>query len=53
MRHVWLATCMLGALSAASCYAEVKSGPEVGKGVGVFNPQHVTGSDAGKASCLV
>lgn len=33
--------------------ADVKSGPEVGKGVGAFNPTHVTGPDAGKSSCPV
>jgi hypothetical protein len=33
--------------------AEVKSGIEVGESVKAFNPQHVTGPDAGKSSCLV
>jgi hypothetical protein len=33
--------------------ADVKSGIEVGKSIKAFNPQHVTGPDAGKSSCLV
>jgi hypothetical protein len=33
--------------------ADVKSGIPVGQSVKAFNPQHVTGPDAGKASCLV
>jgi len=33
--------------------ADVKSGIEVGESVKAFNPQHVTGPDAGKSSCLV
>jgi len=33
--------------------ADVKSGIEVGQSVKAFNPQHVTGPDAGKSSCLV
>ena len=54
MRNVaWCTFALAGSLVAISCYAEVKSGPEVGKSVGVFNPQHVTGSNAGQASCLV
>jgi ethanolamine utilization microcompartment shell protein EutL len=33
--------------------ADVKSGIDVGQSVKAFNPQHVTGPDAGKSSCLV
>lgn len=33
--------------------ADVKSGIPVGESVKAFNPQHVTGPDAGKSSCLV
>jgi hypothetical protein len=33
--------------------ADVKSGIEVGQTIKAFNPQHVTGPDAGKSSCLV
>ena len=33
--------------------ADVKSGIEIGESIKAFNPQHVTGPDAGKSSCLV
>lgn len=33
--------------------ADIKSGIEVGESIRAFNPQHVTGPDAGKSSCLV
>lgn len=33
--------------------ADLKSGIPVGESVKAFNPQHVTGPDAGKSSCLV
>ncbi len=38
-----------GALSAA----EVKSGPQVGKGLTPFHPLHCTGSQSGQKACLV
>jgi hypothetical protein len=40
-------------LLAGRAPAEVKSGIEVGEAIKAFNPQHVTGPDAGKSSCLV
>jgi hypothetical protein len=40
---------LFGSLAAA----DVKSGLEVGQSIKAFNPQHVTGPDAGKSSCLV
>jgi hypothetical protein len=49
----------LSAIAAAvllwggSAAADVKSGIEVGQSIKAFNPQHVTGPDAGKSSCLV
>ena len=33
--------------------ADIKSGIEVGQSIRAFNPQHVTGPDAGKSACLV
>jgi len=32
---------------------ELKSGPQLGKTPGIFNPLHVTGSTAGQRQCLV
>lgn len=32
---------------------DIKSGPQEGKSVGVFNPLHVTGKTAGQKQCLV
>ena len=53
-RSAWTALAVVGLLAAGSLlHAEVKSGPAVGQSVRAFNPQHVTGSDAGKSSCLV
>jgi hypothetical protein len=40
-------------LCGSPAAADVKSGIEVGQSVKAFNPQHVTGPDAGKSSCLV
>ena len=40
-------------LVAGRVPADVKSGIEVGESIKAFNPQHVTGPDAGKSSCLV
>jgi len=42
-----------GLLWGSLAPADVKSGIEVGQSVKAFNPQHVTGPDAGKSSCLV
>ena len=33
--------------------ADLKSGIKVGESIRAFNPQHVTGPDAGKSACLV
>ena len=33
--------------------ADIKSGPQPGDSVGVFNPLNVTGKFAGKSQCLV
>ena len=40
-------------LLCSSAPAEIKSGIAVGESIKAFNPQHVTGPDAGKSSCLV
>jgi hypothetical protein len=42
-----------GFLAAAGFGAEIKSGPEVGKGITPFNPLNVTGPDAGEKTCPV
>jgi hypothetical protein len=43
------------ALLVGSAVAEdgLKSGPQVGDGVGVFEPLNVTGAFAGRKQCLV
>ena len=38
---------------AGLAFGDVKSGIAVGESVKAFNPQNVTGPDAGKAACLV
>ena len=37
----------------AALAADLESGPQVGKGVGAFNPLHATGKGEGGKSCLV
>jgi hypothetical protein len=60
MENGFMARVSLPALAAAGVLlfcgpaaADVKSGIEVGQAIKAFNPQHVTGPDAGKSSCLV
>ncbi len=54
VRASQFAIAIAGVALAATLYAaDLKSGPDVGKGVTPFNPTHVTGPDAGKSSCLV
>jgi hypothetical protein len=49
-----LTAAVVSALLASSVMAaDVKSGIPVGESIKSFNPQHVTGPDAGKSSCLV
>jgi hypothetical protein len=49
-----LAAAAVGALLVSSTTgADVKSGIPVGESIRSFNPQHVTGPDAGKSACLV
>jgi hypothetical protein len=38
---------------AVAAEGELKSGPQVGKGLGVFLPLHCNGEDEGKKVCLV
>jgi hypothetical protein len=40
-------------LGSAVLAAEVKSGPQPGQGVGIFDPLHCTGRQAGSKACLV
>ena len=42
-----------GLLVLNTANADVNSGLAVGDSVRAFNPQHVTGPDAGKSACLV
>lgn len=43
-------TVLAGGVLAA---AEIKSGPQPGQGVNVFNPLHLNGQDEGKKTCPV
>jgi len=52
MARAWLAAAGVLLFSGLAA-ADVKSGIPVGQAVKAFNPQHVTGPDAGKSSCLV
>ena len=53
MSRYLLSTVAVGVLAAASLGADIKSGPEPGKSVTVFNPLNVTGPDAGEKRCPV
>ena len=55
MTRVFLvATAVAGVLFASSALtAELKSGPQVGDLMNAFNPEHLTGPNVGKNSCLV
>ena len=47
------AAAVVALLVSSTTAADVKSGIPVGESVKAFNPQHVTGPDAGKSACLV
>jgi hypothetical protein len=47
------ASLLLFAVTGCAFAGEIQSGIPVGESVKAFSPQHVTGPDAGKASCLV
>jgi hypothetical protein len=48
------ATVAIALVSASVSTAEdLKSGPQVGEGVGIFEPLNVTGKYEGKKQCLV
>jgi hypothetical protein len=55
MNHRTLSGTVLAALLVGSALATepTKSGPQVGKQPGAFNPLHLTGPDAGTKNCLV
>ena len=53
MNRVLLATLSVGLLAVAGAGADLKSGPAVGKSVGVFHPLNVTGGSAGEKACPV
>ena len=40
-------------LVSSAAAADIKSGIPVGESIKAFSPQHVTGPNAGKSSCLV
>lgn len=50
-----LLTLAVGALATwpASAADPIKSGPQVGDSVSPFHPNHVTGTYAGKSTCLI
>jgi hypothetical protein len=53
-RHSILAIATVSSLLVTSlAIADIKSGIPVGGSIKAFNPQHVTGPDAGKTACLV
>ena len=53
MNRFLAAAAVLGILAGTGFSADIKSGPEVGKGVSPFNPVNVTGPDAGSKACPV
>jgi hypothetical protein len=44
---------VVGIIAGVGLGAELKSGPQPGKSVPVFNPLNVTGPDAGEKQCPV
>jgi hypothetical protein len=54
-RHVAFQGSMIALLLVGSVLAgeELKSGPQPGDGVGVYQPLHVTGKFAGQKQCPV
>jgi hypothetical protein len=40
-------------VGCANAEDALKSGPQVGKGVGIFEPEHLTGRFAGQKQCPV
>ncbi len=55
MRSHLLVSTAVCALVASVSLADtpLKSGPQVGKAPGTFNPLHATGPDEGKKNCLI
>jgi hypothetical protein len=57
MNHRYLLGASLAAVAllVGACVAAdaLKSGPQVGEGVGVFNPLHCSGANADEKLCLV
>jgi hypothetical protein len=53
MNRYLAALVVAGVIAGSGFGADIKSGPEVGKGVTPFNPLNVTGSDASSKQCPV
>ena len=53
MNHTLLSMAVAGLLAGAAVGADLKSGPQAGDSVPVFNPLNVTGKAAGEKTCPV
>jgi len=53
MQRLFVSAVAVGLLAGLAPGADVKSGPEPGKSVPVFNPLNVTGKSAGEKQCPV
>lgn len=53
MNRLLLSAAVVGLMAGVSLGADLKSGPQAGDSVSVFNPLNVTGKAAGKKACPV
>ncbi len=53
MNRLLLSAAVVGLMAGVSLGADLKSGPQAGDSVSVFNPLNVTGKSAGKKACPV
>jgi hypothetical protein len=53
MNRLLLSAAVVGLVAVAASGADLKSGPQAGDSVSVFNPLNVTGKSAGQKACPV
>lgn len=53
MNRILLSTAVFGLMAGVALAADLKSGPQAGDSVSVFNPLNVTGKSAGQKACPI
>lgn len=53
MNRILLSTAVFGLMAGVALGADLKSGPQAGDSVSVFNPLNVTGKSAGQKACPI